>query len=105
VFNTGNAVTFPSGKYLINNRTIFSYPARNSDRLPDYHRLDLSATLEGKPNKKIKSSWSFGVYNAYNRQNAFTIDFREDPDNSARTQAVQTTLFGIIPSVTWNFKF
>ena len=105
VFNTGNAVTFPSGKYLLNNRTIFSYPARNSDRLPDYHRLDLSATLEGKPNKKLKSSWSFGIYNLYNRQNAYTIDFREDPDNSTRTQAVQTTLFGFIPSVTWNFKF
>ncbi len=105
VFNTGNAVTFPSGKYVINNRTIFSYPARNSDRLPEYHRLDLSATLEGKPNKKLKSSWSFGIYNLYNRQNAYTIDFREDPYNSARTQAVKTTLFGIIPSVTWNFKF
>jgi hypothetical protein len=105
VFNTGNAVTFPSGKYLLNNRMIFSYPARNSDRLPDYHRLDLSATLEGKPNKKLKSSWSFGIYNLYNRQNAYTIDFREDRDNSTRTQAVQTTLFGIIPSVTWNFKF
>jgi len=105
VFNTGNAVTFPSGKYQINNRTFFSYPKRNSDRMPDYHRLDVSATLEGKPNRKLKSSWSFGIYNLYNRQNAFTIDFREDPENSSRTQAVQTTLFGIIPSVTWNFKF
>lgn len=105
VFNTGNAVTFPTGKYQINNRTFFSYPKRNSDRMPDYHRLDVSATLEGKPNRKLKSSWSFGIYNLYNRQNAFTIDFREDPENSSRTQAVQTTLFGIIPSVTWNFKF
>jgi len=105
VFNTGNAVTFPSGKYQINKRTFFSYPKRNSDRMPDYHRLDVSATLEGKPNRKLKSSWSFGIYNLYNRQNAFTIDFREDPENSSRTQAVQTTLFGIIPSVTWNFKF
>jgi hypothetical protein len=67
--------------------------------------MDLSATLEGKPGKKYQSSWSFGVYNAYNRKNAFSIDFREDPDNSSKTQAVRTTLFGAIPSVTWNFKF
>jgi len=105
VFNTGNAVTFPAGKYQLNSKTVFYYPERNSDRMPDYHRLDLSATLEGKPGKKLQSSWSFGVYNLYNRKNAYSIDFRDDPDNPSRTQAVQTTLFGIIPSVTWNFKF
>ena len=105
VFNTGNAVTFPSGKYQIKNKTIYYYPERNSDRMPNYHRLDLSATLEGKPAKKLQSSWSFGIYNLYNRKNAYSIDFRDDPDNAARTQAVRTTLFGIIPSITWNFKF
>lgn len=105
VFNTGNAVTFPVGKYQLNNKTIYYYPERNSDRMPNYHRLDLSATLEGKPGKKLQSSWSFGVYNAYNRKNAYSIDFRDDPDNANRTQAVRTTLFGIIPSITWNFKF
>lgn len=105
VYSTGNAVTFPSGKYQINGSTVFYYTERNGYRMPDYHRLDLSATLEGKPGKKYQSSWSFGVYNVYNRQNAFSIDFREDPENANRTQAVRTTLFGIIPSVTWNFKF
>ena len=105
VYSTGNAVTFPSGKYQINGSTVFYYTEQNGYRTPDYHRLDLSATLEGKPGKKYQSSWSFGVYNAYNRKNAFSIDFREDPDNANRTQAVRTTLFGIIPSVTWNFKF
>ncbi len=105
VFNTGNAVTFPAGKYQLNNKTVFYYPERNSDRMPNYHRLDLSATREGKPGKKLQSSWSFGVYNLYNRKNAYSIDFRDDPDNPTRTQAVRTALFGIIPSVTWNFKF
>ena len=105
VFNTGNAVTFPAGKYLLNNKTVYYYSERNSDRMPNYHRLDLSATLEGKPGKKLQSSWSLGIYNAYNRKNAYSIDFRDDPDNASRTQAVRTTLFGIIPSVTWNFKF
>jgi outer membrane receptor for ferrienterochelin and colicin len=105
VFNTGNAVTYPAGKYQLNNKTVYYYPERNSDRLPNYHRLDLAATLEGKPGNKLQSSWSFGIYNLYNRQNAFSIDFRDDPNDASRTQAVQTTLFGIIPSVTWNFKF
>jgi len=105
VFNTGNAVTFPRGKYQLNNKTVYYYPERNSDRMPNYHRLDLSATLEGKPSRKLQSSWSFGIYNLYNRKNAYSIDFRDDPDNLSRTQAVRTTLFGIIPSITWNFKF
>lgn len=105
VYNTGNAVTFPAGKYQLNGNTVFYYPERNSNRMPDYHRLDFSATLEGKPDKKLQSSWSFGVYNLYNRKNAYSIDFRDDPDDKSRTQAVRTTLFGIIPSITWNFKF
>lgn len=105
VYNTGSAVTFPTGKYELNGRTVFYYSERNGQRTPDYHRLDFSATLEGRPGKKLQSSWSFGIYNLYNRQNAYAIDFRTDPDDDTRTQAVKTTLFGIIPSVTWNFKF
>ncbi len=107
VYGTGTAVTYPSGKYQLNGETVFYYSNKNADRTPAYHRLDLSATLEPKfkPNRKYQSSWSFGVYNAYNRKNAFSIDFKDDPDNPAKTQAVQISLFGIIPSVTWNFKF
>ncbi|AOM78983.1 TonB-dependent receptor [Pedobacter steynii] len=105
VYNTGNAVTYPSGKYQVNGRTAFYYKEKNGYRTPAYHRLDVAATLEGKPGKKLQSSWSFGIYNLYNRQNAFSIDFKDDPDDATRTQVVRTTLFGIIPSVTWNFKF
>jgi hypothetical protein len=105
VYNTGNAVTFPNGKYQIKEKTVFYYSDRNADRLPDYHRLDLAATLEARPGRKLQSSWSFGIYNVYNRQNTYTMDFRDDPDDASKTQAVRTTLFGIIPSVTWNFKF
>lgn len=105
VYNTGNAVTYPSGKYQINGRTAFYYTEKNGYRTPAYHRLDLSATLEGKPGRKLQSSWSFGIYNAYNRHNAFSIDFKDNPDDVSTTQVVRTTLFGIIPSVTWNFKF
>ena len=105
VYNTGNAITFPSGKYQVDGKTMFYYTERNGYRMPDYHRLDLSATLEGKLKRSYQSSWTFGLYNAYNRHNAYTIDFRDNPDDPTRTQAVQTALFGIIPSVTWNFKF
>ena len=105
VYYTGNAVTFPSGKYNVNGQTVFYYTERNGYRMPAYHRLDLSATLQGKKTRKFESSWTFSIYNAYNRANAFAIEFQDDPDNSSKTQAVQTTLFKIIPSVTYNFKF
>lgn len=105
VYSSGNAVTFPIGKYVLDGQTVFYYGERNSSRTPDFHRLDVSATLEGKPNKKFKSSWNFGIYNLYNRKNPFSIEFQDNPDNTSQTQAVQTSLFGIIPSVTWNFKF
>lgn len=105
VYNTGNAVTYPSGKYEINGKTAFYYKEKNAYRTPAYHRLDVAATLEGKPGKKLQSSWSFGIYNVYNRQNAFSIDFKDNENDPSRTEVVRTTLFGIIPSVTWNFKF
>ncbi|MEJ6980471.1 TonB-dependent receptor [Pedobacter sp. P351] len=105
VYNTGNAITFPSGKYQVDEKTMFYYTERNGYRMPDYHRLDVNATLDGKPGKKYQSSWTFGFYNAYNRHNAYTIDFQDNPDDPSKTQAVQTALFGVIPSVTWNFKF
>ena len=105
VYSSGNAVTFPIAKYNLDGQTIFYYGERNGSRTADFHRLDFSATLEGKPSKKYKSSWNFGVYNLYNRKNPFSINFRDNPDNKTQTQAVKTSLFGIIPSVTWNFKF
>ncbi|WP_379020052.1 TonB-dependent receptor [Parapedobacter deserti] len=105
VYSTGNAVTFPSGKYTVDGRTLWYYTERNGYRMPDYHRLDLGATWESTLAKKFKSSWTFGIYNAYNRKNAFIIDFRENEHNPNITETYRIALFGIIPSVTWNFKF
>lgn len=105
VYSTGNAVTFPSGKYSVDGRTLWYYTERNGYRMPDYHRLDLGATWESTAFKRFKSSWTFGVYNAYNRKNAYIIDFRENEANPNVTEAYRIALFGIIPSVTWNFKF
>jgi hypothetical protein len=107
VYNTGNAVTFPSGKYHENGQTVFLYTERNGYRMPAYHRLDIAATVENKLNKmrRYQSSWTFGLYNAYGRENAYTITFQDDPNNPSKTQAVRTALFKFVPSVTWNFKF
>jgi hypothetical protein len=105
VYSTGNAVTYPTGKYEINGQTVFHYDSRNADRMPAYHRLDLSATYEGKKSKKLQGSWTFGLYNVYGRQNPFIIDFQDNPVREGTTQALQTSLFRWIPSITYNFKF
>jgi hypothetical protein len=105
VFNTGSAVTFPSGKYLINGNVEYYYTERNGYRMPDYHRLDLGATYSFKKKGKSESSLSFSLYNAYGRKNAYLIDFEEDPDDATRTIAVKTYLFTFVPSITYNFKF
>jgi hypothetical protein len=101
VYNTGNAVTFPSGNYLIDGRLVPYYTERNGYRMPAYHRLDLSATWSLGP----RSNLSFSIYNAYNRMNPYAINFRQDPNDPNKTQAVQTTFFPFIPSVMYNFKF
>jgi hypothetical protein len=105
VYTTGNAVTFPTGKYILNGMTIYQYSNRNADRMPATHRLDISATYEKPSKKRFQSSWSFGLYNVYGRQNPFSMTFRENKTNPQKIDAVQTSLFQWVPGVTYNFKF
>lgn len=105
VFYTGDAVTFPAGKYRVNDRTVFYYTERNGYRMPDYHRLDLGATCILKQKKRFSSELTISLYNAYGRENAFTIDFRDNEDDPSKTEAVRYALFKYIPSVSYNFKF
>lgn len=105
VFNTGNAVTFPNGKYVIDGQTVGYYTQRNGYRMPDYHRLDLGLTWIRKRTAKFESSWNFSVYNAYNRENAYFIKFRQSTTDANKTEAVQVSLFKIIPSISYKFKF
>lgn len=105
VYNTGNAVTFPSGKYIIEGRPVSYYTHRNGYRMPDYHRLDLGLTWIRKQTAKFESSWNFSVYNAYGRENAYFISFRQNKENPEQTEAVQISLFKVIPSVSYKFKF
>ncbi len=105
IYYTGNAVTFPSGKYEIEGQTVGYYTERNGYRMPNYHRLDLGVTWQRKKTEKFESSWNFSVYNAYARENAYFIDFRQNEDNPEITEAVQFAIFKAIPSISYKFKF
>lgn len=105
VYYTGNAVTWPSGKYEVEGQVAFLYTNRNGYRMPPYNRLDFSATLQGKKTKKTDSYWIFSCYNVYGRENPYSISFEQDPGDPNKTQAVQYALFRWVPSVSYNFKF
>ncbi|GGA77151.1 collagen-binding protein [Flavobacterium palustre] len=103
---SGQPVTFPDGGYQYGDVFVPSYGLRNQNRLPAYHHLDISATLTPAKNKdrNWKGEWVFSIYNLYNRQNAASITFRQNID-TAVNEAVKTSIFGIVPAVSYNFKF
>lgn len=103
VFNSGQAFTAPSGKYMLEDNWIYYYTERNGYRAPDYHHLDVSATWT-KHYKNRTHQLVFGIYNLYNRYNPFLINF-EDGEYGAGTKAKQYSLFGIVPSVSFNIRF
>lgn len=105
VYYTGDAVTFPAGKYRVDDEVVFYYTERNGYRMPDYHRLDLGATWKLKQKKRFSSELTFSLYNAYGRENPYTITFREGENNPNITEAVQIALFKFIPSISYSFKF
>lgn len=101
VYGTGRPVTWPTGQYTINDELYPLYSGRNEQRMPDYHRMDLNLTYK---TKKQNGQWDFSIYNVYNRKNAYSIDFRNNPDTN-ENEAVMTYLFGIIPSVSYSLNF
>lgn len=103
---SGQAATYPVGQYQYGGVNVPVFGGRNSQRMPMYHHLDVSATYTPKPEKKKgwQGEWVFSIYNLYNRHNAASITFRQNED-SGRNEAVRLSIFGIIPSVTYNFKF
>ena len=106
IYQTGRPANYPSGQYVYETYTIPVYTTRNAERLPDYHRLDLSMTWTPGVTKvkKWKSEWVFGVYNAYNRKNAASITF-ENNEDTQQNEAIKTSIFGVMPAITYNFKF
>ena len=105
VYNTGQPVTYPYGKYTVDGVTYSIYNGeRNKSRYPDYHRLDLSATWKCKQkHENWKGEWNLSIYNAYARENAWAVIFIPQEDNTIKTQKI--SLFSVIPSISYNFKF
>ncbi len=106
LFQTGQPTTYPNGQYIYNGISIPNYSDRNSTRLPSYNRLDFSATYTPIQDKEKawQSYWVFGVYNAYNRRNATSISFSQNTTTGIN-EATRLAIFGIVPSITYNFKF
>ncbi|TRZ41606.1 TonB-dependent receptor [Robertkochia solimangrovi] len=103
---SGQPVTFPNGYYEIGGIPVPNYALRNENRLPIYHHLDLAATYTPKPDRKKgwQSYWVFSIYNIYNRKNAASIRFTTNDDTGAN-EARRLSIFGILPSISYNFKF
>lgn len=107
IYLTGQPVTFPVGKFEYGGDNIPVYSDRNSYRMPDYHRLDISFTWRDDQTRKKRfhNEFNISIYNAYNRKNAWMINFQTDPVDPSVTYAEMTYLFGIVPTFTWNFRF
>ena len=117
VFSTGQAITVPTGRFEYMGNIVPVFSDRNAERMPTFHRWDISLTWygkkwnekkekkNGKKRWKYESNWNFSVYNVYRRQNAFSIVFRQNEDNPTITEAHMIYFFEIIPSISYNFKF
>lgn len=106
IFQTGQPTNYPIGQYEFKGLAIPIYGGRNEQRLPAYHRWDIAATLTPRKNKNrnLQGEWVFSIYNIYNRRNAASINFEQNQD-TGRNEAIRTAIFGLVPSVTYNFKF
>ncbi len=107
VYSTGQPITLPVQRYEVNGTIIPYYSERNGARYDDYHRLDLSLTLQSRNRKQRpwNGEWVFSIYNVYNQKNTWALNFVQDEENPNETYAEKTYLFPIIPAVTYNFKF
>jgi hypothetical protein len=106
IYQTGQPTTYPNGQYEYLGMNIPIYGLRNENRLPSFNHLDIAATLTPKhdESKSWRSEWVFSIYNVYNRKNAASVGFRENADTGAN-EAVKTSIFGMVPAVSYNFKF
>ena len=121
IYTSGEAVTLPAGSFEYRGKEVPIYSGRNDKRLPAYHRLDLSATLQPKKdvNRRLKGSWTFSLYNVYYRKNTFALNYNRsvdafgniisipfssmEPIFEIRKATTKTYLFAIVPSITYNF--
>ena len=104
IYLSGQPLTAPDVKYEIGGVTCYYYSRRNAYMTPPTHRLDLSATYT-HIGRKFTYEWAFGIYNAYCRYNPFVVYFEDDPSKPSGTRAVQQSMYGIVPSVSYTLKF
>lgn len=113
VYGTGNEITLPVARYILEGQIVAEYGSRNSYRMAPYHRLDISVTYTCRERKLFnklpyRSNWNFSVYNVYNRHNPYFIFFDNEgsiQEGNLKVTAKQVSLFPILPSITWNFSF
>ena len=107
VYRSGGHTTVPAGTYIFYGTRFLYYTGRNGYALPAYHRLDFSASWQEKLKKRRKwqGEWVLSVYNVYDRQNIFALFVSQNPSNYTDTKATEVTLVGILPTITYNFKF
>ncbi|MDR1556623.1 MAG: TonB-dependent receptor [Tannerellaceae bacterium] len=106
VYADGTPVTYPTGRFQVEDTYVPIYSGRNEYRYPAYHRLDLSITWQlSKPSQAFRHELNFSLYNAYGRKNVWTILFRQEEAQPDISYAEKIYLFTYIPSLTWNFTF
>ncbi len=108
IYATGNAMTLPAGRYMIQGNVANHYTGVNSFRMPSYHRLDLSANYILKKKRWLESTLNFSIFNVYNRANPYFIYFRIEGNLDEYYLSVepqQISMFPILPSITWIVKF
>ena len=104
VYNTGQPITYPYGKFTDHGSTYAIYNGyRNQSRYPDYHRLDISVTWKGKKHKRWQGEWNVSVYNVYGRHNTWAVMFTPGDNNTLETKKMY--LFSVVPSISYNFKY
>ncbi len=115
VYSTGSALTIPTERYIIDGNIYTEFSGKNEYRMDPYHRADISLNYTKNPDKKYHSTWNFSVYNVYNRKNPYFIylDIEDTTSDGSgglsagglQPKAYQMSLFPILPSISWNFKF
>jgi len=107
VYVTGSPTTLPTGRFYYGNAVIPVYSDKNAARMPDYHRLDVGVTFKGKekPGKRFYNELNLSVYNVYNRKNPYSIFFQADENNPQQMQGYKMSMFPIVPSITYNFRY
>ncbi|MDG5799201.1 TonB-dependent receptor [Marinilabiliaceae bacterium ANBcel2] len=105
VYYTGTPTTWPVGRYRFQDHIIPYYSDRNAERMPDYHRLDLSLSIKQRERSFGKGEWSFSIYNLYGRKNPWMINFQKAENKNMITEAEMTYLFSVVPSISYTFRF